>query len=210
MIDGTLEGSDATFALLHRHLVLLNIGEADQVLFIADGARWIWERVPKIKQQLKMSGINFDPLELIDFYHAVQHLHEFAKLKRGWSKRKCKQWVNAQKRKLKAGKIQEVLTSMRSAAKGTKSNLLKRELQYFIKNQHRFGYDKARELGLPMGSGAIESAVRRVVNLRLKSPCIYWKKDTAMSMLFLRSYYKSGRWNDVKTLAYIGALKDAA
>ena len=79
-----------------------------------------------------------------------------------------------------------------------------------MKNQHRFAYDQAKKLGLPLGSGAIESAVRRVVNLRLKSPCLYWLKDTAMGMLLLRSYYKSGRWNDIKTLVSIGGMANAA
>ena len=69
------------------------------------------------------------------------------------------------------------------------------------KNKHRFAYDKAKFLGFPIGSGAIESVTRRFVNLRLKSPYLYWKEDTAMSMILLRSYYKSGHWDDVKRLS---------
>lgn len=210
LIDGTLDGPDAMFALLYRHLLLLNIGNADQVLFIADGARWIWERVHLIKHLLGASGASFNPIELIDFYHAAQHLYEFAGLKRGWSKKKRKRWVNSQKKALKAGKIVEVIRALKEAAKGSKSKILRREVQYFVKNRSRFAYDRAKALGLPIGSGAIESAIRRVVNLRLKSPCLYWNENTAMSMLLLRSYYKSGRWNDIKTLAYLGGLKHAA
>ena len=54
---------------------------------------------------------------------------------------------------------------------------------------------------LPIGSGAMESAIRRVVNLRLKWASIYWNVKTAEAMLMLRSYYKSGRWNLSKSLA---------
>lgn len=103
--------------------------------------------------------------------------------------KKRKRWVNEQKKTLKAGKIVNVIHALKNAAEGSKSKNLKREVQYFIKNQHRFAYDQAKALGLPIGSGAIESAIRRVVNLRLKSPCLYWNEDTAMSMLLLRSYY---------------------
>ena len=63
---------------------------------------------------------------------------------------------------------------------------------------------------MPIGSGAIESAARRVVNLRLKSPCIFWKEDSAEEMLLLHSYYKSGRWNLLKKMAYEGGFSYAA
>ena len=57
-------------------------------------------------------------------------------------------------------------------------------------------------MNLPIGSGAIESSIRRVVNLRLKGASIYWNEDTAQEILMLRCYYKAGRWNDVKRLAH--------
>jgi hypothetical protein len=64
---------------------------------------------------------------------------------------------------------------------------------------------------MPIGSGAVESAVRRVINLRLKSPCIFWTEETAEEMLLLlRAYYKSGRWNLLKKMAYEGGFSYAA
>ena len=63
-------------------------------------------------------------------------------------------------------------------------------------------YDKIAALKLPIGSGAIESAIRRVVNLRLKGPCIFWCKGHAEELLMLRSYYKSGRWSLFKEMAH--------
>ena len=54
---------------------------------------------------------------------------------------------------------------------------------------------------LPIGSGAIESAIRRVVNLRLKGASIYWHKRSAEAVLLLRSYYKAGRWNHLERQA---------
>ena len=50
--------------------------------------------------------------------------------------------------------------------------------------------------GLPLGSGAIESSIRRVINMRLKGNGIYWCKDNAESMLQLRSLVISDRWDD--------------
>ncbi len=48
---------------------------------------------------------------------------------------------------------------------------------------------------MPIGSGAIESTIRRRVNLRLKGESISWHKKSAETVLLLRSYYKTGRWN---------------
>ena len=78
-----------------------------------------------------------------------------------------------------------------------------REREYFKRNGGRGRMDYARiaALKLPIGSGAIESAIRRVVNLRLKGPSIYWHKTTAEAVLLLRSYYKAGRWNHLERQA---------
>jgi hypothetical protein len=56
-------------------------------------------------------------------------------------------------------------------------------------------YDKLKVLNLPIGSGAIESAIRRVLNQRIKGPAIYWKEKSAQAIILLRSYFKAGRWN---------------
>jgi hypothetical protein len=210
LIDGTLKGTDALFALLHIYLRSLNLNTVDQILFVADGAHWIWDAIQCARKMLNLIGLHCKIIELIDFYHAVQHLHAFAELKRQWSRKRRKQWVSQQKVWLKGGKTQEVLKNLAMAAKGSKSKLLQRELMYFVNNQKRLSYQEVAAQKLPIGSGAIESAVRRVVNLRLKSPCIYWKEDTAEELLLLRAYYKSGRWELLKKMAYEGGLLYAA
>ena len=72
---------------------------------------------------------------------------------------------------------------------------------YFIKHQSRMGYMKLMAMKLPIGSGAIESTVRRVVNLRLKGPSICWCRASAEAILLLRSYDKAGQWNLLKQMA---------
>jgi hypothetical protein len=210
VIDGTLKGIDVLFALMHIYLRSLNLSSVDQILFVADGAHWIWDSVQLARKMLDMGGIRCKILELIDFYHAVQHLHAFAELKRQWSRRKRKQWIFRQKRLLKEGGTNEAIENLQLAAKGSKSQLLQRELMYFVNNRSRLCYKEVAALKLPIGSGAIESAVRRVINLRLKGPCIFWKEETAEEVLLLRAYYKSGRWSLLKKMAYEGGLPYAA
>ena len=68
---------------------------------------------------------------------------------------------------------------------------------YFVKNIRRMQYATFRMFNLPTGSGCVESAIRRVINLRLKSPGIFWKRETAEVMLFLRSTLLCGRWQNM-------------
>ncbi len=112
-------------------------------------------------------------IELIDMYHAVQHLHAFANMKREWRRKKRSRWINEQKKRLREGKIEAVLQDLQDGCRGTKSKILAREQEYFFKNRERLDYAAVRAKNLPIGSGAIESAMRRVVNLRMKSPSIF-------------------------------------
>ena len=80
-------------------------------------------------------------------------------------------------------------------ARGTRSNskAIRKHRAYFVRNQSCMGYAKLIAMKLPIGSGAIESTVRRVVNLRLKGPSLFWCRANAEAILLLRSYYKAGR-----------------
>ena len=57
-------------------------------------------------------------------------------------------------------------------------------------------YDWFGYRGRPLGSGAVESAIRRVINLRLKGNGIYWKEENAEAMLVLRAAALTGRWQE--------------
>ena len=125
-------------------------------------------------------GLKADQLfELIDFYHAIEHLSEFAKLKPRWSKTERDKWVRKQRRRLRKGRIDAVVEAVQLASKGTKNALLRRERDYFIKNQARMCYGKVSDAQMPIGSGARERLIRRVVNMRLKGVGILWNEDSA-------------------------------
>ncbi len=199
LIDGTLQGPDALFGLVQGYLRGLAIEKADQVLFVADGAHWIWNRVPGL---LKSLGLNPEQVhELIDFYHAVEHLGKVAALRKSWSVKQRKAWIRKYRRLLLKGQVQKVVEAVRAICRGRNGKAITTERNYFVRNQHRMAYPTVKALQLPIGSGAVESAIRRVVNLRLKGPCIFWYKENAEKMLMLRAYYKAGRWNLLKRMA---------
>ena len=199
VIDGLIQGPNAMFTLLKQYLKQLDIQEADQLLFISDGATWIWNRVPTLIQDLGIDDARVHLL--IDFFHALQHLHKAASLCKDWSAKQRKCWVSKQRKLLHAGKIDRVIDALRILRKGRRAKGITTELNYFIKHRTHMAYDSLLALNLPIGSGAIESAIRRIVNLRLKGPSIFWCKPNAESILLLRSYFKTGRWKQLRSLA---------
>ncbi len=198
-IDGGFNGPDGLFQLLNGYLESLCIEQADKVLFVADGAHWIWNRIPGLINSL---GLNPDHVyELLDFYHAVEHLGKVAGLRKSWSAKERKSWISKQRCLLLKGESSAVVQAVQTLCRGRNSKAIRTERDYFVRNKHRLTFPTVKALNLPIGSGAIESTIRRVVNLRLKGPCIFWYKENAEKMIMLRSYYKSGRWNCLKEMA---------
>jgi hypothetical protein len=169
------------------------------VLFIADGAPWIWKRVPLLVQALGLTAERVHAL--LDFYHAVQRLGQVAALRKDWGAKARTRWRTQQRHLLLQGEVEQVIAAVRVICRGRNSKAIRTHRNYFIKNQSRMVYAKLMAMKLPIGSGAIESTVRRVVNLRLKGPSIFWCRASAEAILLLRSYYKAGRWNLLKHMA---------
>jgi len=88
------------------------------------------------------------------------------------------------------------MEAVRKFSKGQRGKDWRRERNYLLRNAKagRLDYGLAREQQLPIGSGIIESTVRRVLNLRMKGASIFWTKDNAEDMILLRAYHKSGHW----------------
>ena len=79
-------------------------------------------------------------------------------------------------------------SSIELVLKGTnKTKGLKKWQDYFKSNQKRMQYSFFKSKDIPCGNGSVESAIRRVINLRLKSPGSFWLKDGAERFLFHRS-----------------------
>ena len=199
IIDGTLKGPDAIFNYLACYLKQLDLDWFEQILFIADGAHWIWNRVTKLVKQLAIKSEKV--IELLDFYHAVEHLNKLVSFKVGWSKTQKTKWLKKNKSYLIEGKHQKLVANIQLLCRGRKSKKLNTEKNYFVRNKCRMNYDCARKMKLPIGSGPMESAIRRVINLRLKGAGIFWSEQNAEVMLLLRSYYKAMRWNQLVHLA---------
>jgi hypothetical protein len=211
VMDGTLQGPDEVFRLMEFYLRQLHIDQAKEVLFIADGAKWIWLRVTQLWKRLGLAGV-VRCRELVDFYHVVEHVYALAALNKSWRARERKRWATRQRRRLWRGELKAFTQEVERLCAGKRGKDWNRERDYLLRNARagRLDYAKARRAKMPMGSGSMESAVRRVINLRLKGPGIFWHEDHAEQMLLLRAYYKSKHWQVLTNKAFAVPLTNAA
>jgi hypothetical protein len=197
VIDGTLQGPDALIELVAFHLHRRGAAQARVVTFVADGAPWIWKRLDWVIAQAKL-----DPnrvVEVLDWCHAVHHLSvALAALRLTESQRKG--LYQRLRGLLKEGKSQDVIAELEVLAGNEPyDSPMGREIRYLTKHSDsgRLRYDCLRRRGVPIGSGAIESTIRRVINLRLKGNGIYWTEDNAEAVFQLRAAVVSGRWEEI-------------
>jgi hypothetical protein len=155
------------------------------VLVLGDGARWIWT----------LAAEHFGARrECVDFYHASEHLWKIARLLYGEGTAAAKEWGTARCHELRHDGLRPVLAALRTARGPTAEGrlLLRRERRYFRTNAARMNYPATKADGLPIGSGAVESLARHLVQLRLKRPGARWSRPGAQAILTLRAHLKSG------------------
>ena len=109
IIDGTLASCDRLFEMLQAYLVSLKITEASRVLFVADGAAWIWKRIPGLIAALELKPEQVQ--QLIDFWHAVEYLGKIADSK-SLKGTKRKSWLTIQRKGLLNGEISSVVSEL--------------------------------------------------------------------------------------------------
>ncbi len=139
--------------------------------------------------------------QLIDFYHAVEHLGKVASLRKVRSSKQRKSWVRKHRKLWLQGDVEQVICAINAICRSRRRKAIQTQRENFVKNSARMAYGRLRAIKMPIGSGYVESAIRRVVNLRLKGPCISWRKENAEAILLLRCYWKAGRWNMLENMA---------
>jgi hypothetical protein len=197
VIDGTLQGPDALIELVAFHLHRMGAKSANVVTFVADGAPWIWKRLDWIVAQVGLETCRV--VEVLDWCHAVHHVSvALAGLPLAEDERT--KLYRRLRGLLKEGKSRIVIAELEALAVGEDpDSSVWREIRYLTKHSDagRLRYNCFRCRGVPIGSGAIESTIRRVINLRLKGNGIYWTEENAEAVFQLRAAVVSGRWDEI-------------
>lgn len=194
-IDGTLLGPDVIAEIVAMHLHRLGAAEALSVTFVADGAPWIWDRIDRI---IKLAGLSKVPTyQVLDCCHAVHHISK-ALASLGLTREERNPLYRELRSRLRNGRWQSVVDDLSELQNSEKPIAeLDTEISYLRRHGEagRLMYVRYKQLGIPGGSGAIESGIRRVINLRLKSNAMFWKSHHAESMLQVRSQVIPDQWD---------------
>ena len=163
---------------------------AAKKVVIGDGAEWIWN----------LADLHFPgAVQIVDLYHARQHLWELARKLYPNDQAAQKAWMKVhQKRLLDKGKIEKLVTAIRSIDLPNPEVVekIRLEADYFERNAERMRYPKFRRQHLFVGSGVIEAGCKTVIGSRLKQSGMFWTVRGANSLIALRCCHLNGRFED--------------
>lgn len=163
----------------------------DRLVFITDGAVWLRNWIADYFPEA---------VSILDYYHACEHLYQFADSGIFKDEKDKKQWGLLQEALLKNSEVEEVIKNIAAiAAIGETNNKAAEQLiQYYNSNKERMDYKRYKQIGCGIiGSGAIEAAHRTVIQKRMKLSGQRWSKEGAIAILNLRTTEMNNQWAKV-------------
>jgi hypothetical protein len=176
---------------------------AKVLVFIGDGAAWVWKTAEERFSKA---------IQVLDWYHASEHLWAAGRAWLGNNEKAVAAWVKEQEEHLWEGRVEKVIESLKQAARAMgepdrslseearerdRRWIVHRNVGYFEENRGRMNYPLYREMGLPLGSGAVEGSCRHVVGDRCKRAGMRWDEEAPEDILALRCLDLNGRWDSL-------------
>ena len=159
--------------------------QAPRRVVLGDGAPWIWniadEQFP-------------DATQIVDRFHAKQHLSDLGKALYGPTAPRAAQWAERRKEELDTGKFQALLTAIRRQV--CRSEDARRCLHYFQTNRHRMRYPQFHTQGWCTSTGVVEAGCKVAIGTRLKRAGMHWTVQGSNAIIALRCAKLSGRFQD--------------
>ena len=162
---------------------------AKKKVILGDGAVWIWN----------LAHQHFPgAVQILDLYHARQHLWELSAKLFPNDERGRKRWTARLLDKLDQGKIEALVKALRQfpPPDDELAHLLSNEADYFERNSERMRYPWFREQGLFVGSGVVEAGCKTIIGARLKRSGMFWTVRGANAIIALRCCRLSGNFED--------------
>ena len=166
---------------LHRR----GVERAQRRVVLGDGAAWIWNFADE-----HLPGA----LQIIDIFHAKQHIFDAAKALYGPDSDLATQWGKARRDELDRHGPDPVIAQLQRHA--PRCDTARKALDYFTVNRQRMDYPRFRALGLCVATGVVEGACKSVIGNRLKRGGMHWSVDGANAIIALRCAVASNRFDD--------------
>jgi hypothetical protein len=166
----------------------------EEVVFVCDGAVWIWRLVEQYFPQAT---------QIVDWYHASQYLTPIAEAAFGAGTPQAQHWLTQTRQDLWEGRIQEVLRACRTCLRPAASRpFAEKAITYYTHNEKRMNYARFRQQGYLIGSGTIESACKQIAAARLKCSGARWTLPGVIATAKARAAWLSNTWDSLKPLYF--------
>lgn len=188
-----LEPCDDFWPRLAREALRAGLGRwVTRVVVLADGADWIWHQA---RTQLALPGV--EVVEILDFYHASEHLAQAATAVYGRQSEVGTKWLDRQCHALRHEGVTPVLAALAALQPQDEAaaDEVRKVRAYVVAHTARMDYPGFRAQLFPLGSGAIESTVKNLLQQRQVLAGMRWTREGAHWVINLRALHRSaGRW----------------
>lgn len=167
-----------------------NADQAVELIFIGDGAAWIWRLVERYFP---------DAIQIVDWFHACEYLVDVARIAFPEAKKR-QDWLTTQRTALWNGELDTVIDACQAQVRPERDpndDPAQKAVTYFTNNRSRMDYPTYRNNGYQIGSGTIESAAKQIVSQRMKVTGAIWNLDSARLVAKARAAFLSGQWVDL-------------
>jgi len=186
---GNIESAERFGERLFAEAVRRGLSQAERLVVLGDGAAWI-----KNIAETHFPGA----IQIIDLYHARQHVSTLCKLLYPGNEGKIAYWRSRWWAELDRGNVEPITAEARRRlrARPDLAETAQSKLNYLDKNKERMRYQHFRAQGLFIGSGVVEAACGSVIGHRLKQSGMEWSLRGANAIISLRCVLKSRRVDD--------------
>ena len=188
---GRFDNSDVFGSYLWLQACECGFREADEVIYIGDGAAWI----RTIRDQRFKKAVF-----IVDWFHASEHIWDCGKSLFGEGTDAAGKWAEKLLNLLWYGwtrKLLKFLEKQRGKYRGEKLKAIETLYRYISVNEEQMRYDVFRAKGYDIGSGAVEAACKHVVGKRLKQSGMIWTRLGSSATLALRTAWLNMEWESL-------------
>lgn len=173
--------------LVWRELLVRGAPRVAERMVCGDGAPWVWEVASWVLPRAT---------EILDWFHATEHLWEAAQAAHGEGKPPTQALAQRWKEALWEGQVEGIVEELQElhCTRLDPEGTFRKNAHYFDTHQARLRYPVFREAGWPIGSGVVEGGCKHVIDIRLKRKSTRWKRPGLRRVLYLRLDRLNERW----------------
>ncbi len=164
-------------------------GKIKKVVVIGDGAHWIWNMCTEIFP---------DAVEILDYYHLSENVHKFGRYLHPDNDIEMKKWSKNALEKVDKGALEQLIEELPDLEGVTLPLNVPNLKKYIENNKNRVNYSSYKREGYYIGSGAIESGNKMVIQQRMKQSGMRWSLSGGQQIASLRAKYSSNKWAAVQ------------